>query len=123
MRQRCGGLAKNPGGGSDARPAMAPAAAAPIILATPIDRLLPARLRTLASRPHTHRAYDCTLRDLLRAQKLTALKDLAPYWLETLASPQVRSAAALTLARPGVGHGPFRVHGRLQDKYFLSLLK
>lgn len=47
-----------------------------------LDRALEAYLRTLASRPHTQRAYGRHLRNAFRALRVRALEDLAPWRLE-----------------------------------------
>ena len=53
-----------------------------------LDRILAAYLRTLASRPHTHRAYGRHLRNTFRGLNAATLADLAPWrleaWRETL---------------------------------------
>jgi len=59
-----------------------PAATAPVTPATPLDRLLAAYLRTLASRPHTQRAYGRALREAFLALAARAPEDLAPWRLE-----------------------------------------
>ena len=53
-----------------------------------LDRVLAAYLRTLASRPHTHRAYGHDLREAFRTLPAASLADLVPWrleaWRETL---------------------------------------
>ena len=54
----------------------------PLDSAAALDRVLAAYLQTLASRPHTHRAYGRHLRDAFRALAAATLEDLAPWRLE-----------------------------------------
>jgi len=63
-------------------PALPPASAGPVTPTMPLDRILEAFLRTLASRPNTQRAYARHLRETLRALGASAPGDLAPWRLE-----------------------------------------